>query len=1161
MKERKALIGRMNSDADRSVFPENELLNCENVSHVIAADGRIAAMKPVAGTRLISYAGTTTYPFPENAKTVGSFPEEDRGRMYYFVYDPAGINHQILCYFNQENIVRLVFHSRHLEFSGTPITGIDKVGDILYWAENDKQPKKVNVERGLQTYAGQPLNQVSYIDPLGVLPDLKDITVIRPGPQYAPAFTKLATNQPYNFISDYAFQFAFRYVYRDKETSVLSPYSFIANYNSPEDDAAGLDAITVRLPTQEYIRWEVDKIQLVVRQGNIGTFFIIKQWTRSADGTAYDRHNRDGVALSYTFYNDQNGVAISEEESAKPFDNVPLSSRALAAARNRLFLGNNVFGYDINTSGKITATYTGGNTETGTQSLYATWALVTMTETLINNPTSFIERLYVRVSGSGNSSVDGYYRLESLSLEAWRFGRPYYDVDASLPGQITIDASMRVLSIADGDNDSLLQADTQTQGIYYNSGITDVETTFQIYREYSNPLPSPLDGFDVRIFGLAGTGTGTDAQFGFKSGSRYKTGIVFYDFAGRNAGVYTTETAAVRTPERTYNTAVLFPFIKVSLEMSATDIPEWAQTYQVVRTRNLTYQSFLQGYTRDAQYVGKDNDGNYKFGESATTVFSETFDSSKVQGVAINLSATTSYGLGYQYSEGDYVKLYFLNGTSARAAIVSQVGSYIVVQAKDYGTLTLNQSNIIFEIVIPRKGFLEEMFHEVGKTYAITAPGTANRALSITEVILSGDTYVKTRPYTGLGTVLVETMNPDDKHWSEWLSDIGRPNIVPYNNGRSVRQTSVCFSNTYVQSTEVNGLSSFDTLDFKDIDFTLGAIRKLILTSRTQEYGSVMLAIGEAETASMYLNENRIVDNADNVILATSGDVIGTVNPLKGSFGTVHPESVYGSEGRVFFVDATEGKVIMYSQNGLEPVSLNGMTKFFTSNLFEITGNIRTLVGVIDKRSEMYMFYLPGGYVAQTFLLDYDPIIPSPHEVSAGKVMCYLPEMQGWNTSMTFAPQWMDALSEAIVSWKDGQIYAHDANPQEGFYGTPFKCTVSFPVGNPAVFVKTLEALAIEANRPPDWVHVRNDTPFVQSTDLIATEFVSKEGIHYASFLRDRLTPGAGTYDDSLFFGEPVRGQFLQCAVRYNASPAFYMTGVTVSYDRSLGHPMLIDKG
>ena len=82
MKERKAFIGRLNSDADISVFPENELLNSENISHVIATDGRIAAMKPAIGNRQIAYTAPEVYPFSDSATFLCSFTEEQTGRVY-----------------------------------------------------------------------------------------------------------------------------------------------------------------------------------------------------------------------------------------------------------------------------------------------------------------------------------------------------------------------------------------------------------------------------------------------------------------------------------------------------------------------------------------------------------------------------------------------------------------------------------------------------------------------------------------------------------------------------------------------------------------------------------------------------------------------------------------------------------------------------------------------------------------------------------------------------------------------------------------------------------------------------------------------------------------------------------------------------------------------
>ena len=1154
MKERKQFIGRLNSDADTSVFPENEFLNSENISHVIASDGKLAAMKPAIGNRQVTYTAPAPYPFPDSAVCVGSYTEEEKGRAYYFIHDVILNNHQILCYFHRENRIRLVFHSEYLAFSGLPITGIDKVGDILYWVEDGKPPKKINVERGLKTYGGMvlPPEVASYIGSDGA-PLLRDITLVRPNPAYPVRAIKVATNQTYNFISDNAFQFAYRYVYRDKEVSVLSPYSYLVNYNSAEDDAAGLDAINLSIPQGERIRHEVEKVQLLVRSGNIGTFFIVKQWTRAQDGAAILAHN-NGSPLSYLFYNDQNGVAISEEESARPFDNVPITSRALASARNRLFLGNNTFGYNLDASGLITVAAIAGSA-TGNEQVFGKY-LIQRVE-IIYDGTQWLwdeARLIVKVTSSQDPEVNGYYDVSDIAPIA-SFGPAYSASPPSLPKVLTVNKGMRFSAIrTDIPEDAILQAYVENRWPDFGSGIQNLETVYSKFDNYTAPL---ANGSDVQIRGVGQTGFEGKADKVYKSDSRYKFGVVFYDFAGRNAGVYTLPAASISLQPRTYSDPSYISAVNVTLDFTPLQIPEWAVSYQIVRTKNLTYASFVQGYTKSVQYVGKDKDGNYLFGTGDNTVYSETYDTTKVAGVAIDLSGITSYGLGYTYNEGDYVNLFFQNNKTFRAAVIAQVGQFVIVQAKDYGSLPFFNSNgLLFEIAGDRKTFLEEPFYEVGEAYPVNAAGLSNRSLSKPIVTVLGDTYIRTRTFETL-PFLIEIMNPDDGHWQEWLSDIGRINIEPLNNGRSIRSTNICYSNVFLQSTEVNGLSSFDSLDFRDLDLSTGAIRKLTLTNRTQEYGSVMLAICENETNSIYLGETRIIDNAENVILATSGEVIGTINPLKGSYGTVHPESVYASEGSVYFVDAIQGKVVRYSSNGLEPVSQNGMSRFFTSNLFEISPEDRRLFGVVDKRTECYLFYLPQMAAHET-LGDYTPPIISPHVLRTGRVFSYLPELQGWNTTLSFEPEWMDALGETLLSWKNGRLFVHDTG-YNTFYGVVYPSTVSFIVGSPAAFVKTPEAIAIEGSRAPDWVHLRGENPYVQSTDLELQEFISKEGVHYASFLRDRLTPGYGTREQALLFGEAVRSQFLKIAIRYTGSSDFYITRTTVSYDRSLGHAMLTD--
>lgn len=1134
MKERKRFVGKINTDADVSVFPEEEMLNAVNISHVIAQDGSIAAMKGIQGNRKVSYTPVypSRYPIGGAWKVVGSFAEDDKNRVYYFVYNQDSTNHHLLCYFKTEDKIRLVLHGKLLELDGTPITGIDKIGDTLYWVADNAQPKKINVERGMVTHD-------SYLSQAAPYQNLvaKDITIIKPGPMFAPVWNKTNTDQPYNFIDDYAFQFAYQYVYRDKELSVFSPYSKIANYNAGEDT---FDTIVIQIPTKEAIPNEVDKVRLVVRSGNIGTFFIIKQWVREQDSSLYDSHNAGTNPLTYTFHNNQNGVAVAEEESAKPFDQVPIVSRALIAAKNRLFLGNNIFGYNAVNKGGISAKYSVSEAGSGTTTVVsASYVYLSLTQV----PTSeypypaFYERIYLRVEGSGES--DGYYSLDSYGLQHYGFS------NGLLPTNIIVTADMKVLSLSDGDNTTLLIEDLQKTTAGWGIPTQDpISFEINLIREYvgNNPIVIGIPGINTDLIGASS----------FKSSSKYQVGIVFYDFAGRNAGVYTTPSCMVSFPDRTYVKPNIYQNIEVSLNFTSEEIPDWATHYQIVRTRNLTYQSFIQGFGTSLQYVGKDKDGNWQFGETDASVFSETFNEEKVQGIAMDLSTIISNGIGYAYSEGDFVRLYMTDDKKYILPVLTQVGKYIILSAKDIGTLTTSGLQHVFEIASPRKGFQEEPFYEIGGTYSVLSPGTDSRSLQATTVVIEGDVYVIKR---GTLSNIVEAMNKNDDHWKEWLSDIGRPNSVIHSGGRSIRPTSISYSNVYVQDSEINGLSSFDTLDYKDLDYTMGAIRKLVLTNRIQEYGSVMLCICESDTASIYLGENRIVDNADGSILATSGDVIGTVNVLKGSNGTIHPESVYERDGTVVFADAVQGKIIKYDNNGLSAISENGMAKFFSSILYSIDSTERRIYGTFDKRTGAYLLNIPPGYVDSVTLVDKENR-QSPHHPVGGVVYSYLPQIDGWNTSITISPEWMDSTKDCVITWINGELYVHDNPSINEFYGVKHDSLVSFVYGIPQMYVKTPEAITIEGSQAPDWVHLRNEHPYIQSTDLYLDEFVGREGIYAASFYRDRLTPGYPDYDTAMMRGVPVRGQFIKCAILYHAGD-FHVTGITISYDRSLGNQML----
>lgn len=956
-------LGGLNTDDGYSVMAPTDYQVAENVSILVSEDGKQAYIKNVKGTTLIT---NSDLPSGVN-RVVGQVEDRQKSRIYYFVYNTNGQD-VIYCYRRKENDIKPVLKSSSFASPETKlnlstnrlyyISGISVIGDFLFWTDYNNQPRRINVERGLRTYDG------SYTSPNGSTPDIyntgsmldEDITIIRRPPRYPLELRKIDSSadadvpdQTNNFIKNEAFQFAYRYVYRDNERSVLSTYSKLQNYNSDDPDSTDFDTIEVCLPKRETIPYEVKQIEMCVRYGNTGSWYVIKTYDRSTDSAEFDNHNASSTAaLCFNFFNNRLGVAISDEESTRLFDNVPLKSRALVAARNRIFLGNNEYGYDKPTGISISAEVV---SQAGQSALTGEYVLITYNSSFFSD----FDVVLVKVD-SGDPDIDGYYFHQSTTTGNWL--EATFD-NGLLPVIKTYSPSDRVFTFAEVAG-GLLEIKTWLEfspvGGNYRSATT--------HEDY--PATQP------QIQGLTEGANPTDGFRQFKSNSQYQVGVVFYDFADRKHLVVTGEDAKVNTPDRNFTFANYSANIKWTLAYNSTDIPLWATHYAIVRTENLTINSFIQHYTNNIRYVTRSDaevdTTNLKGWKVESINNVTTYDKERVVGVAYDISRLASDGLGYTFLEGngDVLRGYSSdNTTKFILPIIGQIGEWVIVSPVDLGDISSgsNQNRTqIIEIYSPNRA-AGDIFYEVGEVYEVSGSGTENRMLSVTEGYLDGDVYIKQRDYLDSGTINVEAMNINDDYYLEWLTDIGRPNTSGGDIGSKVLPTNIAYSATWVQGSSINGLCSFSGLDFRDLAFENGAIQKLVLNSTRPDRASVMLAIGSTGTASLLLGESQLVDNADQAIVATSGEVIGTINNLLGGFGTMHPESVAvgnsEAEGYVYWFDAYNGKVVRAASNGMEPISNSKLSYYFVNQAERaLTGDF-LIPGGFDGKSDEYLIYFP----------------------------------------------------------------------------------------------------------------------------------------------------------------------------------------------------------
>jgi hypothetical protein len=152
-------------------------------------------------------------------------------------------------------------------------------------------------------------------------------------------------------------------------------------------------------------------------------------------------------------------------------------------------------------------------------------------------------------------------------------------------------------------------------------------------------------------------------------------------------------------------------------------------------------------------------------------------------------------------------------------------------------------------------------------------------------------------------------------------------------------------------------------------------------------------------------------------------------------------------------------------------------------------------------------------------------ILKSYYNASNGGTWAYKPGIDKWTSQYSFTPEWMSMVGNRLLTFRDGIPYVHNSATFNQFYGTVYDSVVSMVHSEAGLATKIYESVSIEGDTP-DIVHVRTEVPYVQSSDLRASDFVNKEGVKYAPVLRDRLSPNvSGTFDQKVFTGDVMRGE------------------------------------
>jgi hypothetical protein len=635
--------------------------------------------------------------------------------------------------------------------------------------------------------------------------------------------------------------------------------------------------------------------------------------------------------------------------------------------------------------------------------------------------------------------------------------------------------------------------------------------------------------------------------------------------------VYTTPRLDITTPARNYDYTVGYGGIQWSLSNNNAvgEIPDWAYYYTVVRTLNLRTRFFIQGINDNtAKYAVKNTDGTYSFNNTI-------YDVGRTAAIAITTDSLNFAGLGYVYNQGDYCLL-VKSGSPSQSdfyytiPVIGQVENYILLKPQDVGNLS--GAKLVFEVYTPYQTSSQEPYYEMGEMYEVVDPGTANRQYSSTVGLFNADAYAFERNFNGT-PYFAGAMSPNDLFYKRWDSDAGKSNFIT-DLGQVVKDTYISWSDVYIPNTAINGLSTFRLLSEIAVPQDCGGINKLQLTSKVQSEGTVMLSICTSETNSMYLQETQITDSTGGTqfFSANSSQVISTINTLKGSFGTINPEAVVEFRGSVYYPDANRGAWVQYSSNGLYPISSYKMTRFWkqffaqyvsmTPEQIEALGARPYIFSTVDASHMELVISIPKLLATppKGYMPDYPEMI-YPFDIwdGQGKTIVYnletatLPQPR-WQGSYSFNPEWFINMTNKLYAIKDGKLYLHNqTDSYNNFYGIQYSSKIMVVANQLPQRPKTYNNVSVESNMRPDFVYFYNDYPYIQTSDLINTDFRDLEGVFYATLYRNKIVPtSTGFTTDGLLTGEYMRNVAMKIMYQFDVIETplelkFLNTGYTLS--------------
>jgi hypothetical protein len=1051
-------------------------------------------------------------------KAIGKYENREFNQLFYAVYNSSG-NHCIRYYDPAANAIFEILRWSGLSFATTYFESMAMVDNFIAMTDRNNSPRIMDVYSisDLFLTLGSEFREyhISFHTWAPTLPP-----VVR-------AYWDLSTNNYLKFQNK-TYQFSYRYIYQSNLRSRWSPISGVGQ-NFVAGSGNEVTAIELFIPGStlddpgaateyNYFNNDDEKFTAFVKDIEIGY--------RESSLDVWRIMSREQVKVSgntvYRFYGDSNSTPIPTDDFFQLFDTVPFLAGAIEAIDNRFMFGDCLDEQEAAPPVQVTdvGVVTSEGSAVGTWWNFGTNSQATMAGIYSGMTAAEAGDLGLRnMINDTTFKSRGIYKLGIVWLHknGWRSG--VYTVDAwsyEIPAETTIIDKMYALtfkfpSTFRPPDWAVGYQIVRTNCLNIDSFLFGAANLFQPLIDDATQInTSAQSPQDIR-----------DAAFQYFENARSVAGLAFRTFKTvlKNKSFFQAVGPAVR---KTSNAA------------------------------NLTNASRI--------FINVNNWYN-----------SSIADAGGLQNNPMNK-------LFYNYREGDRVR--FLGSTASATPTASQkqifdvpilefTGNGILIE-KPPGLLWVpigipvgvdqRVQDLLIEVYTPKVAEDQDyLYNECGEWYPVLYPGTEDRDMSKRDwtytnnasitcstygdirvfnkrPLSNGDCHGIQKTYyfnrlssgnTNTGTVFTASMNPDPNNsFDFWEKCDGR--IYPAYTDLPIaafKTTQVRFGGQIVEQSFVNQLTRFKEEYQKIFPSEYGRIRALVNTANAQveSVGAILLAIGERETFSIYVNRTTLEDLSGNTQVALSDRILGSYNTLLGSHGTLNPESISVERGRVYYWDGLDGCWVRYGRDGLTEISFYKMRNWFRDlaglliNYYGTTEEPLALSG-FDPFNEELVTYQNHSGLPGTF-----------RDYSTYKGAMFSEEDTRWKSIHSYDPELIGKINSQLVSFRGGSLYLHEQNSTRStFYGTKRDVMVEPVFNEIPKNMKSWQFIAVVASHK--WSVQRFLSEYrgaktKQQSSIPLTSFEEKEDAYYADIKMDQNTPNVTT---PLINGAKMRSKALR---------------------------------